>query len=709
MPFPGLAKSLPPLLLGLTLCSVGRAHAFELFLGTTELPEILTATRLQQAPAAVPGSITVLDRELIRTSGAREITELLRLVPGMLVIPEGSATTVNYHGGLGAAARRLQVMVDGRSVYRPALAQVDWVDIPVAIEDIERIEVFRGPNTVSYGANALLGVINIITRQPSDSLGTQLSYTTGKRGIEDWYARHGFGWDGGAMRISLSAFDHDRFDMDRRGNDFPDSQRLSRLNLRSTHELDSRHSLDWQLALKSGTNQDKNYEYSNDYPANLQDPRADVDARDYAASLRWNIDLSPTHRVYVQGAVQHWERIQEWRACAPQIYFSPALSQLYGQSPSYVNALIAYASGQGAQPVPATPQQMTLTQQLMQDLSLLGFDAYTCGLLNANSRENRFDLEVQDTLSIGDHLRLISGTSYRHDAVTSETYFDGSRSKNIARVFGHLEWYATSEWLLQGGAMYEHDSMIGESLSPRVAVNYLFHPAHGIRAVYAEAVRSPDMFEESADWRMRVRNLQPAVLGQGSAYLFLSSHAQGGLRQEHIVSRELGYNGHFANLGLHLDVRLFDEDITDLITFWPSLGDPSPTNDDRLSFRGWESDANWQLGQSDRLRLSYAYIEFQATHHYDSELTPRHSGSLSWLREWGRGWNSNLTYLGADSLNENRFERLDLHVTKRFQMGSTGIELSGTWQQRLDDNPLGGRNTNYKQRHVYWLSAGVEL
>jgi iron complex outermembrane receptor protein len=685
------------------------AGAYEPFLDSPPLPEVLTATRLHQAPAAVPGSISVIDRQLIQASGARELTELLRLVPGMLVIPEGSATNVNYHGGLGAGARRLQVLVDGRSVYRPALAQVDWVDIPLALEDIERIEVFRGPNTVSYGANALLGVINIITRHPNDSLGTQLSYTTGKRGIEDWYARQGFGWESGAMRISLSGFDHDRFDLDRRGNDFPDSQHLSRFNLRASHELDNQHSLDWQLALKDGTNQDKNYEYSNNYPANEQDQRADTQARDYAASLRWNFDLSPNHSLSVETSAQHWERIQEWRTCAPQIFFSPSLRQLYAQSPQYVEALIAHMSGSGAQPMPDTPEMMALTQQLVSDYMSLAPEAYSCGLLNANSRETRLDLEIQDSLSVSDTLRLVSGVSYRHDAVSSETYFNGSRNKDIARLFGHIEWYVAPEWLLQGGAMYEHDSMIGDSLSPRVALNYLPHPAHGLRLVYAKAVRSPDMFEEAADWQMRVRNLQPAAFGQSEAYAFLSSQATGNLSQERIIARELGYNGHFPSLGLHLDLRLFDEEITDLITHWPEIGNFNPTNEDRLSFHGWETDADWRLGLRDRLRLSYAYIEFEATHHYDSELTPRHSGSLSWLRDWGRGWNSGLTYLGANSLNTLRFERVDLHVAKRLQLGSTQATLSGTWQQRLDDNHLGGRNTNYRQRHVFWLSASLEI
>lgn len=166
--------------------------ADDLFLDGSALPEVLTATRLKQSPAAVPGSMTVLDNELIRASGARDISELLRLVPGMMVgAISGNQATVNYHGTNASEARRMQVLIDGRSVYRAGLATVDWSDIPVAMEDIERIEVFRGPNTVSYGANALMAVVNIITRAPANSHGTRFKVTRGQRGISDWYASQG--------------------------------------------------------------------------------------------------------------------------------------------------------------------------------------------------------------------------------------------------------------------------------------------------------------------------------------------------------------------------------------------------------------------------------------------------------------------------------------------------------------------------------------
>lgn len=73
--------------------------ADDLFLDNQPLPQVLTATRLKQSAAAVPGSMTVIDSELIKASGARDIAELLRLVPGMMVgYTSGNQAAVNYHG-----------------------------------------------------------------------------------------------------------------------------------------------------------------------------------------------------------------------------------------------------------------------------------------------------------------------------------------------------------------------------------------------------------------------------------------------------------------------------------------------------------------------------------------------------------------------------------------------------------------------------------
>ncbi|THG84474.1 TonB-dependent receptor [Pseudomonas sp. A-1] len=695
----------------------GAAAAEDLFVGAADLPEVLTATRLQQSPAEVPGSVTVLDRELIRASGARELPELLRLVPGMLVVPDGNLTTVNYHGSNAAQARRLQVLVDGRSVYHSGLARVDWSDIPVAIEDIERIEVFRGPNTVSYGANALMAVVSIFTRAPRDTHGTRLKITRGERGIADWYASQGNGWDGGNLRLSLSGWHDEGFDHERDGSPARDDRRLNRLNLRVQQDLDPRQSLDWQLALKEGTNQAPN-SYESVFPIAAQpgeaDEAADVRARDYAASLRWNLDLNADHRLQVQSSLQHWERLREWRACEAQVGFSPQLHQLWASSPAYVKALFRNLARNDFTPPPGTPEQTTLASQFIGQVAstfdpATGNVAHSCGLINEDTRENRFDLELQDTLSLSDSLRLVSGLSYRHDSADGETYLGGRRSKDIARGFGQFEWQLDRHWLLQGGALYEHDSSAGDSLSPRLALNYLITPAHSLRAVYSEAVRSPDMFENYADWHYRVRDLRPAALGMGEALYFASARGTGELGQEHMRSRELGYHGHFADLGLNLDVKLFHDEIGGLISETLTLERFEPSNDHRLRLRGIESELDWRLGLRDRLRLSQAYIELEASHRHDERLTPRHSGSAGWLHDWGRGWSSSVFYYGADLLNEYRFERLDLRLAKRLQLGSSQLELAGVVQQRLDDEPLGWSDNMYDERRVLWLSAGFEL
>lgn len=679
------------------------------FLEIQPLPEVLTATRLRQAPAAVPGSITILDRSLIRASGARQIPELLRLVPGMLVIPDGNLTTVNYHGSSAGQARRLQVLVDGRSVYRSGFAQVDWSDIPLAIEDIERIEVFRGPNTVSYGANALMAVVNIITIEPADSRGTRVKMTRGQRGISDWYASQGINYEGGDLRLSASGREDDGFDKRADGSDFRDGRRLNRLHLRGQQSLGTVQSLDWQLALKEGTNQ-----RSNTYRSTLpiaadpqeQDSDSDIKARDYAASLRWTFEPSSEHSLYVQTNLQQWERLRQWRACDAQIAFDPALRELWSiYSPEQRRRLL-----ESKEISAETPEQAALRAQILPRLFSQydpgsGTFAHTCGLINEDIRESRFDLEIQDTLSLGPDLRLVSGASYRHDRADTETHLNGEQSRDIFRLFGHLEWYLTEQWLLQGGLMAEHDNSIGASVSPRASLNYLITPAHGLRLVYSEAVRSPDMFENDADWRYRVTDLRPAVDGQREAYFFMTARGPGNLDQERMRSHEAGYNGRFASLGLNLDVKLFHDVIEDLVSHEPKIYRFEPTNDSRLELNGVETEIDWRAGLNDRIRLTYAYIEHRASHPLDQLITPRHSGSLAWLHDWNDGWKSSLMYFGADALNGYRFERLDTRLAKRFALGKGELELAGVWQQRLDDEPLSWPNNRFDQRHLFYLTA----
>ncbi|HWD32099.1 TonB-dependent receptor plug domain-containing protein [Pseudomonas caricapapayae] len=694
-----------PLLL-LTAVLAGPTAADDLFVDSQTLPQVLTATRLKQSPAAVPGSMTVLDSALIRASGARDIPELLRLVPGMMIgYGAGNQPTVNYHGSNVNDARRMQVLIDGRSVYRPGLATVDWSDIPLAMEDIERIEVFRGPNTVSYGANALMAVVNILTRKPADSHGTRLKVTRGERGINDWYASQGSGWDGGDLRLSLSGKQDDGFDETRNGQDYRDSRRLDRLNLSVSHALTSNQSLDWQFAAKEGSNQ-RPYTYKPVfYGVTANGDNSDTKAKDYAGSVRWNIDFSPEHSLYLQGTAQHWDRQQVWRACDAALSFSPELTRLWQINPNYAEQVARNIRS----PLPAggAPEQ-ALGRQVQQQWRN-GGATQVCGDIDQSTRETRYDLELQDTLSLSDNLRLVSGANYRYDRADSQTFFNGSLNDTTWRLFGHLEWRADEHWIVQGGAMFEDTKLSGSSLTPRLAVNYLITPRHGLRAVYSEAVRSPDMFENNVNWSYRVNNLSPGAFGQSSAQYFVKTRGPGDLEQERMRSRELGYNGYFADADLSVDLKLFYDEITGMISEPLRNNQYIASNSNKARFSGTETQLDWRLSPADRLRLTYAYVDAWASNPDDRRLSAHNSGSAGWLRDWGQGWSSALFYYGDDELNQYRFERVDLRVAKRLRWERTQLELAGTVQQRLDDEPTTFADNRFDSRHVVYFSAELEL
>ena len=704
----GATSPRSPLVLALVFSSPLMAD--DLFLDSEPLPQILTATRLKQSPAAVPGSITVIDSQLINASGARDISELLRLVPGMMVGNiNGNQPAVNYHGTNATAARRMQVLIDGRSVYRAGLATVDWSDIAVAMEDIERIEVFRGPNTVSYGANALMAVVNIITRNPADSHGTRMKVTRGQRGINDFYASQGTGWDGGDLRLSLSGLQDDGFDSDRNGADYRDSRRLNRFNLAVSQALDERQSIDWQLNAKDGTNQ-RPYTYRPVF-SGITDAgdNADAIAKSYAGSLRWNLDINPDHSLYVQGTAQHWDRQQTWRACDAELSFSPELTRLWQLNPNYTERLarnIERFTGQG--PAPGTAQERDLANQVL-DQWKHGARKTLCGDIDQSSRESRYELELQDTLSLSESLRLVSGMNYRYDRADSDTYFNGTLDDTTWRTFGQLEWRATGHWLLQGGAMFEDTRLSGSSLTPRVAVNYLINPRHGLRAVYSEAVRSPDMFENNVNWSYRVTNLKPGAYGQSSARYFVRTRGPGDLDQEHMRSRELGYNGYFAEQGLAVDVKFFYDEITGMISEPLRNNQYIASNANTARFTGAETQFDWNISRADRLRLTYAYVDAQTSNPLDEQQTARNSGSAGWLRDWGKGWSSALFYYGDDALNGYRFERFDARIAKRIQFGKAHLELAGVMQQRLDHQPTTFIDNNYDERRVMYFSAELEF
>ncbi|MBI3181669.1 MAG: TonB-dependent receptor [Myxococcales bacterium] len=128
---------------------------------------VVTASRRAQSTLEAPNATTIITAEEIRLSGAHTLPELLRRVPGAEVAEMGlGSANVSFRGFNQRIANKVLVLVDGRTEYQDFLGITLWPAMPVGLDEVERIEVIRGPGSALYGANAMLGVINLITRSP---------------------------------------------------------------------------------------------------------------------------------------------------------------------------------------------------------------------------------------------------------------------------------------------------------------------------------------------------------------------------------------------------------------------------------------------------------------------------------------------------------------------------------------------------------------
>jgi iron complex outermembrane receptor protein len=136
-----------------------------------------TVDRQVSTVGRTPAAVFVITPEMIKRSGARYIPEVLRMAPGVSVAKIDSSTwAITARGFQGRFANKLLVQIDGRVVYSPTMFGGVYWDVQVLpLEDVERIEVIRGPGTTAWGSNAVNGVINIITKKASDTQGALIN------------------------------------------------------------------------------------------------------------------------------------------------------------------------------------------------------------------------------------------------------------------------------------------------------------------------------------------------------------------------------------------------------------------------------------------------------------------------------------------------------------------------------------------------------
>lgn len=362
-----------------------------------------------------------------------------------MAFSDGTIPVVTYHGLSDEYARRMQILIDGRSVYTPMFGGPEWADLPLAIEDIERIEVIRGPNAVTYGANSFQAVINIITRSASEDFGHTTKFMKGSKDTNHAFYRYGFQHENINTRISVRHQD-DHGTKRNLGNTatppkfIGDSKLVNMFTLRSDIQIDNRNSLEIHLGgtdswMEKGVNDNELRVFHKKF------------TKRYYQMLRWRNIQSTDNETSVQFFYNYNNVDDKW-----------------------------------------------LTDDLGGGLR---------GDMDESTTDKRLDIEAQQILRLSENNRLAFGGSIRKDSVQSFAFFntDDSISNYFYRLFGNIE-IRFGDLLINAGAMLENNSITDTDLSPRLALNYHINKHHTLRASVSRAYRNPVIIEEFADHRI---------------------------------------------------------------------------------------------------------------------------------------------------------------------------------------------------------------
>ena len=401
----------------------------------SDLPVVLSATRLEQPIQDTPASISVIDQEMIRASGAVEIVDLLRLVPGFVIgYHSGSKFTATYHGMSDQFARDMQVLIDGRSVYDPVFGGVPWSDLPLNIDDIQRIEVIRGPNAAAYGSNAFSGVINFITIHPSRLPTLTARSIIGENHTRNLTLRHAHSSEKMDYTISVNYDENSGFDS--RDSDSSDTRWV---NLRGNYELTTDQYLHFSAGYSNATREDG---FLSD---DVQPPRDTAHRYNYQ-QMEWRKLLSPGNEYSLKLYHNYF-----------QIDDSFALDV----------------------PVPEYLQPVEMG---------FGFDSHRYDA----EFQHKYQWDDDLRLAWGIGLRRDMGKSIW------TLHEDDYISRNQARAFINAE-KKYDRYTLNYGGMYEKYEQQKGLLSPRFAVNYHVDNNNTFRFSASRAYRMPTIYESNAN------------------------------------------------------------------------------------------------------------------------------------------------------------------------------------------------------------------
>lgn len=655
----------------------------------SSLPVVATVSRLPQPQSEAPGAVTVIDRDMIRASGARSVSDLLRLVPGFQVVPTSTDWPIVTYHGLNDEnfSPRVQVLVDGRSLYSPLnLSGVNWNLMPVALEDIERIEVLRGTNTAAYGSNAFLGVVNIITIDPSQTRGGSVSVNHGNQGVRDASARLGFALGPGNVRLTAKQQDDDGI-----------------------------------------TNQN---DWTNNFRSRLFDLRAD-----FAVSDKDELQIGAGH---VGSEIENG-RVGD--PCNPLRGFQ--------HSSNYVQLGWHRALANNGE----VSIRYSHTDDWASDQHIENCNGFLLNIdYGGRAARDDIEVQHTFSPAAGLRLVWGVGARHDSVRGPLWFYGNTYHGRQVSRLFGNLEARPAQAWLVNVGGMWERDSVSGTTFSPRLSVSYHINAEHTVRFGATRAYRTPSIHNEVGDTRVEAYyamsgnalGLPPGPVPKGSIYLkdYLADRA---VEPEKLNSLEVGYLAELREWRMSLDLRLFSEHIFNRI-LTASKNDPCALYaygfcfPDRVKYAanaqdtkvyGIEYQWRWQPFDTTRLLVNQAFIHIDQTlgelsppfntstvariGRHTKLSVPHRASTLMLMQRLPYGLELAGTYHFVDKTQWTRntetpvapYRRLDLRLGYPFKLGVTRGEVAYTIQNANGEHAEFKYDRIFSERH--WLTLRLDI
>ena len=671
-------------------------------------PTFITPARMASSFIDSPNAVTSLEVSTLRKLGITDMVDALRLVPGMMVSEtHGSDVSVGYHGANVNVPRRSEVLYNSNRLQRPGYAGAHWYRLPLDLQDLNYIEVVRGPSP-EYGTNAMTSTVNLI----QDTIATRGLY--GSTRLGEGQTRDLFlngGWQIGDTQLGLRYFhrENDGFDgaVDFVG-DYDSEVATDSVMLNLEHRLGGHWLLDIAAAYADSSYQVPGFDHlTSDDPfvaVALSHfrvaPQADETSGFLSSELHGVIDTGEiAHDVVFGLNASTYTRDQVISLCGNNFAFDPRVAEV-DALPSVHFDLRDQLAVVGAMQTgnltlnhslvqTPTPEEQATIDALGPYLQAQGLQLLEerCGITDQDLDEDRFELNAHVVSHLTGTLQNAFGVAYTRNDVTAQTYLGGSVDQDTVHLYDTLRYAPNARWVFNGTLSWETTSTVesDDAFSYRLAANYLLQEYLVLRAMHARSARLPDVYETERNWTYTVDFDGGEVdhLGRSQGNLIRTALSPEGLEPEVLEHSEIGLSySRFHNL--QADVTLFYEDYRHLISEPFNYVDFRLTNDGELQTQGVEFGLHHTLANGFEWGASYVYLDADTETPFEATLRPQQAGSLWGIVPLGAHSALSGVYYGADQVADASYDRLDLTLSHRIPLPKGHIDLQLNYRHYPD-------------------------